>query len=382
MDHRSSRREFLAGGLAAQATARKASVPLRHRVLGKTGLEVTEVSYGCEAVSDVTVLQRALDLGINFFDTARPYEGGRNESVLRVALGTRRKEVIVCSRSYGKDARTVKTELDESLQELRTDYLDIWYIGSKDTPESVTDDMLEVQRAAQKAGKLRFRGLSTHRLPRMLDFIVKRGRFDVIQVAYSFAIGAARDPAVRADGTGIEAALDELKKAGVGAVAMKVMGGGYGSRLAGSLLRFLTGQPSPHVAALRWALRHDRVQTTSVRMADREQLEENVRAMERPFSEEDRKLLAAHLERIGPLVCRMCGACDGACPKGLPVSDLVRCATYADGYGVCAMGRERFNRLPPVVRHVRCADCAACAVRCPNGVKVQERLVRAQALYC
>jgi len=381
MGHRSSRREFIMGGLAAQAAAHKASVPLRHRILGKTGLKATEVSYGCEAVSDVTVLQRALDLGINFFDTARPYEGGRNESVLRAALGTRRKEVIVCSRSYGKDARTVKRELDESLQELGTDYLDIWYLGAKDTPDSVPDDMLEVQLAAQKAGKVRFRGLSTHRLPGMRDFILQRGRFEVVQVAYNFTMGTPRDR-LKTDPTALEAMLEELKKAGVGVVAIKVMGGGYRGPASSDPLRSVYQRPGAHVAALRWALRHDRVQSASVRMADREQLEENIRAMERPFSEEDRKLLAAHLGRIGPLVCRMCGACDGACPKRLPVSELVRCATYADGYGVYAMGRERFNRLPPVVRQVRCADCAACAVRCPNGVQVQERLVRAQGLYC
>jgi len=375
MSHSSSRREFLAGSLAVQAAARQASAPLRYRSLGKTGLKVTEVGCGSEAVSDMSVLQRALDLGINFFDTARPYQGGNNERVLRAALGAHRKEVIVASRSYGKDARTIQRELDESLYELRTDYLDIWYLGSKDSPESVTDDMLEVQRKAQQAGKLRFRGLSTHRLPGMRDFILKRGRFDVIQVSYSFATGAGTE------GAAVEAALDEMKKAGVGMVAMKVMGGGYLRRLTDSLRRSLTGRPSAHVAALRWALRHDRIQTTSVRMADREQLEENIRAMERPFSEEDRKLLALRLDELRPLLCRMCGACDGACPKGMPVSELVRCATYAEGYGVYAMGRDRFSRLPPVAREVRCSDCARCAVRCPNGVRVRERLVRAQQLY-
>jgi len=376
MSDSSSRREFLAGSLALQAPQRQASVPLRYRTLGKTGLKVTEVGCGCEAVSDVSVLQRALDLGVNFFDTARPYQGGNNERVLRAALGVGRKEVIVASRSYGKDARTIQRELDESLYELRTDYLDIWYLGSKDSPDSVSDDMLEVQRKAQQAGKLRFRGLSTHRLPGMRDFILQRGRFDVIQVSYSFATGAG------AEGAAIEAALDEMKKVGVGMVAMKVMGGGYLRRLTDSLRRSLTERPSAHVAALRWALRHDRIQTTSVRMADREQLEENIRAMEKPFSEEDRKLLAVRLDEIRPLLCRMCGACDGACPKGMPVSELVRCATYAEGYGVYAMGRDRFSRLPAVAREVRCSDCARCAVRCPNGVRLHERLVRAQELYC
>jgi len=75
------------------------------------------------------------------------------------------------------------------------------------------------------------------------------------------------------------------------------------------------------------------------------------------------------------------GACDGACPRGAPASEVVRDTMYADGYGDCAMGRSRFRALPAAVRQVRCADCTACAVRCRNGVRVRERLLRAQELF-
>jgi hypothetical protein len=77
----------------------------------------------------------------------------------------------------------------------------------------------------------------------------------------------------------------------------------------------------------------------------------------------------------------MCGQCEGTCPKGLPVADVLRYLTYAEGYGQFALGREHFLDLPAAERDVRCSDCAECSVRCPNGVQVARRLSRAQALF-
>jgi len=77
----------------------------------------------------------------------------------------------------------------------------------------------------------------------------------------------------------------------------------------------------------------------------------------------------------------MCGSCQGSCPKGLPVSDMVRYLSYAEGYGQFALGREHFLELPREIQQVRCGDCSSCSVQCPNGVRVQDRLTRAQELF-
>jgi predicted aldo/keto reductase-like oxidoreductase len=63
------------------------------------------------------------------------------------------------------------------------------------------------------------------------------------------------------------------------------------------------------------------------------------------------------------------------------VPDAIRYLSYADFYGQFALGREHFMALPQEVRDVRCSDCSSCAVRCPNGVRVAERLIRAQELF-
>jgi NADH-quinone oxidoreductase subunit I len=84
---------------------------------------------------------------------------------------------------------------------------------------------------------------------------------------------------------------------------------------------------------------------------------------------------------INLLRCIYCGFCEDACPKGLPVSDILRHLSYAEGYGQFQLARESFLDLPAKVRDVRCADCDTCAVECPSGVHITERLSRAQELF-
>jgi ferredoxin len=103
--------------------------------------------------------------------------------------------------------------------------------------------------------------------------------------------------------------------------------------------------------------------------------------MSSPFTEADSKLLTRRLEILQPLYCRMCGHCEGSCPKRLPVADMLRFLMHADGYGQSPLARERFLELPAEVRSVRCDLCPTCAVECPHGVKVAERLTRAQELF-
>jgi predicted aldo/keto reductase-like oxidoreductase len=120
------------------------------------------------------------------------------------------------------------------------------------------------------------------------------------------------------------------------------------------------------------------VDTVIAGMVDREQLEENIAATPATFTDADGKLLAAQLEFIRPLYCRMCGECAGKCPQGLPVADMLRILSYADGYGEFSFARDRFRELPESVRQVRCGQCSECAIECPNGVRVAERLRKAQ----
>ena len=389
MKSNSSRRDFLYAGLAlpvaglastagfGKATVQSSLPPslsstpkLTYRTIGKTGLKVTSVGFGCMVTSDASVIERASDIGINYFDTARGYQHGNNERMVGAALKKKRKDLVLSSKSGGRTKDSLLSDLDTSLRELGTDFLDIWYLHGRDRTSDVPDELFEAQQIAKQQGKIRFAGLSTHNAKDMIPFLVKKGALDVVLTTYNFTMDKR-----------MEALIEQAGNAGLGVVAMKVMAGGF---RAGNPRRAFYPQLTKDgalLAALKWVLKNPKVNATIPSMTDMDQLEENLRAMAEPYSPVEEKLLAQRLEQIGPLYCRMCNECEGTCAKRLPVANLLRYLTYAEGYGQFSLGREHFLALPAEVTSVRCQDCVSCTVTCPFGVKVSSRLARAQELF-
>lgn len=392
MAHSASRRNFLVAGLALPAVAsasrstgscqqqsqphvQSSSDPVfQYRTLGKTGLKVTTVGFGCMITSDGSVIERAADLGITYFDTARSYQHGNNERMVGAALKNKRNKVTLSTKTPSDTKAEALADLDTSLKELGTDHVDIWYLHGKSRPEEITDDLIDAQQTAKRAGKIRFAGVSTHSGQAILiPFLARHEKIDVILSAYNFTM----DPAVTA-------AIEEAAKAGKGIVAMKIMAGGIGGgrdHKGPNPYAEKLKQPGAMAAVLRWVTRNPNVHTTVPSMTDMEQLDENIKAGVQPFSSDDAKLLSARREMIRPYYCNMCGQCDGQCRFGLPVKDVLRFGTYADGYGQFALGRERFLELSAAHTSVRCAHCPGCTVQCPHGVMVAQRLIRAQELF-
>ncbi len=383
----SSRRNFLAAGLALPAaglglststsapaisgSANLAPTGLSYRTLGRTGLKVTTVGFGCMITSDGSVVARAADLGINYFDTARGYQGGNNERMVGAALKGKRNSVYISSKTQARTKEQALEHLNTSLKELGTDYLDIWYLHAKSSADQLTDELLDAQQTAKQQGKIRFTGVSTHSgQPEVIDAAIKSGKIDVVLLSYNFTLGPE-----------IEAAINRAKEANLGLVAMKVMAGGFRRTKPGDSLHATLQREGAMLAALKWVLKNPKIDTTIPSMTDMDQLEQNFTAMSSKFSEADQKTLSAYLNQFGPLYCRMCNQCEGTCAKGLPVADLIRVVMYADGYGQFTLGRESFRELPENAVTARCGDCPVCTVKCPYGVRVAERVSRAQELF-
>ena len=387
----SSRRSFLASGLAlpvvASATRSEqaptpakpqspakalSSVPeLRYKILGKTGLKVTAVGFGCMVTSDGSVVERAADLGITYFDTARNYQSGNNERMVGAALKKKRKDLVLSTKTEGHTKEEALAQLDTSLQTLGTDFVDIWYLHAKTKPEDVTDGLIEAQQIAKKAGKIRFAGVSTHSGQKeLIPFLTTNPNVDVILTQYNFSMEPFMNDVI-----------DAAAKAGKGVVAMKIMAGGFRRPQPGNVVQEKLKRDGAMLAALKWVVRNPNVHTTVPSMTDMDQLDENMRAFGQPFAAADEKILALQLDHIRPMYCRMCGECEGQCRQGLPVADVLRFLTYADGYGQFALGRERFLQLDAAHTAVRCSECPGCTVQCPYGVHVAQRLIRAQDLF-
>lgn len=213
----SSRRVFLRGGLAAAGLAGarpvEAAPKAEIRMLGRTGLKTSRLALGTPTLTDLNVIPRALDAGINHVDTSRDYQNGNNERLVGLGIKGRRDKILLGTKT--RDVRipglppepdeTVEQAMDElhtSLKDLGTDYLDIWYLHHKDSPGEFTPALLEAAHRAKKQGKARFIGVSTHNLNKIVDWVVQSGEMDVVLTTYNYTMGERQ-----------EAAMDKLEKA-------------------------------------------------------------------------------------------------------------------------------------------------------------------------
>jgi uncharacterized protein len=377
-----SRRQFLQAGLALPAVSlvssnspslapqqsEKKEAKVVYRALGKTGLKPSGVGYGIGFVPFKDVVARSLDMGVNYFDTARDYKDSE-QTFGEVIKGRKRDKIIIATKSPSFSGDGVLKDIDTSLKALGTDYIDIWHLHARDTPATIKDEVLEAMQKCKKSGKARFLGFSCHDPNYMVDFLIKTKTFDVMQMTYSFPIG----------GFYRNQAVAKLHEAGIGVIAMKVSVG-----LTGLNLKGFDNPPAAKgegvVAGIKWVLTNPGIGTTVPHMRTIEELEMNFRAMSEPYTPKDEKLLYVMNEQIRPDYCRMCYECKGQCPKDMPVTDVLRFLAYHDFGGNYHQAAMNFRELSKEVRDVRCSDCSACSIKCPNGVHVQDRLIRAQEL--
>jgi aryl-alcohol dehydrogenase-like predicted oxidoreductase len=141
--------------------------------LGKTGLEVSRVGMGGIPIQRppldeaVRVIQRALDLGVNFIDTAYSYGAGMSEERIGKAIAGRREQVILATKGGWRDKATVMEHIERSRQRLKTDYIDLWQLHGVNSLEGYEGVLkpggaLEGAQEALKAGTIRHIGLSSH----------------------------------------------------------------------------------------------------------------------------------------------------------------------------------------------------------------------------
>lgn len=185
--------------------------------LGKTELTVSAVAMGCWAIASDAVwgqqdeaeshatVHTALDLGINFFDTAEGYAGGESEAVLGRALAGRRQEAVIATKvsRANLSREDIREACEGSLRRLQTDYIDLYQIhfDDPDTPVAETVGALEQLRAA---GKIRAYGVGHLPASRMEAYFVEGQVFSALVELSAVAQGARTRslPLCRAHGVG------------------------------------------------------------------------------------------------------------------------------------------------------------------------------------
>ena len=371
-----TRRDFLRMMGAAAGSAVEATLPgiptnasgaegpppgnAGRRPLGRTGFMVGNVGIGAMTTRDPEVIRFAVDRGVDYVDTADCYMGGENERIVGRALaGVRGKVVLATKVHIGPVDRMIRSA-ENSLRSLNVDVIDVLQLHGISTEAEVIDG--RARDALSKLidqGKVRAAGVTTHRgQEAVLRAVAKHGFYKTVLVAYNFrsdtGIAATVSGALGLS-EGLSNTIRAVAGSGIGVIAMKTQAGGYASPPGGF---------SPHQAALAWVLANPGVATAIPGMTSYSQVEENLGARGKRFALADRLALRRYALEIGDRHCGLCGACVGACPRGVEIPDVLRALTYLEGYREEGLARSAYDSLPPGRNAAACGDCEACVVTC------------------
>ena len=335
---------------------------IEYRKLGKIGYKTSVLGFGAMITKDPAVLVKALDMGVNYIDTARGYQNGNNEVMVGKVIKNRRKELFLTTKERARSKETILEGAEKSLKALDTDYVDCILAHGLSGRESVfNEDIMSALGKLKKEGKARYVGASTHsNEAEVINAMVDAKFYDLVTVRYNF----------RSD-ENLQKAVERASKAGIAVVAMKVMSGGDG--YAGDAMKGL----NPFQSALKWVMNDKNVATTIPSITSFEQLDENFGTMGTNMSWSDRKTLDKFANASDKLYCRTCGECTGICPGNVNIPDVMRFLMYADGYGEIELGRDEYKSLLSSESASRCTECDYCVVPCANRLNIRERMLRA-----
>ncbi|MBU1451326.1 MAG: aldo/keto reductase [Proteobacteria bacterium] len=391
----SSRRDFIKTVSAAGAAsllvgagagpARAAEeIKVPRRPFGKTGVQVATLSLGgiFDIVSNQMVLHQALKLGVDYWDTAYSYTGGRSETGIGNFLARypqERGRIFLVTKAHKRKVEDLESELNQSLKRLNTSYVDLFFVHAISDISEVDRPEIKAWAAKMKqAGKVKLFGFSTHRnmehclaeAPR-LDFI------DGIMMTYNYRIMHSQ---------GMNAAVQACYDAGIGLTAMKTQGGGPVAddsegevRLAG---RFLKKGFTPFQAKMLAVWEDKRIAAICSQMPNITILRANAAAsLDRTaLSAADRRALRAHAASTAGCYCAGCASlCEDALSGAAPVADIMRGLMYARCHGDRNLARQTLAQaLPQGPESLLAMDFAPAQAACPQGLPIA-RLMREAA---
>jgi len=259
------------------------------RKLGKTGAEVTILGLGGEGIlrtyghdkEAYDLVNGAIDLGINYLESARAYSG--SESYYGLALKERRKDIFLTSKSHARDKAGALGHLQETLNNMNTDHLDLWQVHDVRTEGDIAEifgpgGAIEALAEAKERGLTRFVGVTGHQDPFILRRCIEKYDFDTVLLPVN--------PAEPAHNSFIDIVVPLADEKGMGIVGMKVFFRGLAAKVTG----FESMEPY-----FRFALSRP-ISTVVIGCDNTLQLEENVNfaGSFQPMSEEDMKGLVEH----------------------------------------------------------------------------------------
>ncbi|MBF0566725.1 MAG: aldo/keto reductase [Nitrospirae bacterium] len=372
-------------GLTADGTEAHAAEPpkiKRYQEVGKTGMKISDISFGGDSIPSASMILRAVDRGINYFDTAPDY--GRSESLIGEAMKNLKRDKVHIASKFckpqgypphlqpGSSKNDYITAVEDSLKRLNTSYIDVCFVhaigtSSKDFEAEkkrlLDENMFSAAEQLKKDGKIRFLATSSHgpaNMEPLLMEAVKSGRFDLIMASFNF-LKFPKLPEV----------LTEAKKRGVGVIAMKTLAGAKDMSLD-----FKGGNFAQ--SSFKWVLKHKEVNGLIVTMKSVTDLDNYLPASGQEFTASDQKVLDAYAALHGASYCRTgCNLCEEACAKGVEIASTLRYQMYFSDYHMEKRAIISYASLMTKAGHCSACDGHDCTGACPYGLPVAGMLKEA-----
>jgi len=351
------------------------------KILGKTGIDVPILNFGgtFDISASVFLLQKALDWGVNYWDTAYGYANGNSEIGIGMFLKKNpelRKKIFIVSKGGGP-AKKMDSQLVTSLERMNTDYIDLYYLHGLNNPKNLNEELKNWSLEKKKQGKIRFFGFSTHtHMAKCLMAASKCDWIDALMTRYNFR--HRLDPE-------IQTAVNACHKANIGLIAMKTQGGGpikpdakEDQQLAG---HFLKQGYTEHQAKLKAIWQDKRFTTICSKMTSVAILGANVAAAmdKTTLSQADMDVLDNYARATCNGYCTGCAEiCQGVAPDVPYISEVMRYMMYANAYGDQDTARELFRQIPSQVRNrLARADYSRAEARCPQHLPIAKIIAQA-----
>jgi predicted aldo/keto reductase-like oxidoreductase len=323
--------------------------------LGKTGLKVSRVGMGGIPLTRppldemIVMVNRALDLGVNFIDTAIGYS--TSEERIGMAIEGRREEVILATKTWANDRELALEHLETSLKRLRTDYLDLWQFHGIMSEEEYLRIMepggtMEAAQEALEDGRVRHIGFSSHSLDAALK-LVATGTFETVQFPFNFISNEAAKKLVPL-----------AKEYDVGFIAMKPFAG---------------GMIKDANLAIKYLLQYDNVLPDPgiEKISDIEEIVSVVNGSWEVLPEEEQAMTEIR-DRVGTRFCRQCEYCM-PCSNGV----LIHRILYLQRLYELWPPEHFFSWsyvLDGAASAESCIQCGECEPRCPYGLPIREMI--------
>ncbi len=368
---------------------------MQYTEFGRTGIQVSRLGFGCmrfpsrevdgkkvfDEEESIRMMHRAMELGVNYFDTAPGYCEKQSEIIVGKALKGRRDKVYLSTKYPSEEASgdDLERKLETSLKKLDTDYIDfyhMWGISLKtfverlDTP----DGPMARARKLRDAGVIRHISFSFHDAPENMIEIIRRGEgvFASVLCQYNLLDRANED------------AIAYAHEQSLGVTIMGPVGGGRLGAPSKVIQDLLPGKvQSSAEMALRFVMNNRNVNIALSGMSSMDMVEENaaVASNMEPLTQEEEARIAASLEenrRLADLYCTGCNYCM-PCPKGINIPEIFKMMNYHRVYGLTKFARDNYARIgkEPWLNFqnaAACVQCGACEKKCPQHLHIREQL--------